>query len=393
MQSKCFTTTAKLSLIGFILLSSNFAYANAVQKFTGLNFSNPAELGKVKDEAMVIGDKYNNATIKYTGSAAAGTGTAYGHAKTMLPYFRFAKRIDGYYGNNVVVGLDITEPFSANDVYSKTSIAAGNATLVRMSSVDIAPNVAININKDWSFGLGLDALYQKFGNNLMVPGFLGGGQATLNVDAWGWGWHAGIFYSPNECTGLGLSYYSKITEAMSGTGTLPGFPTTGARLTLTMPTTASFNIYQKVNPQWTVLGSVNRTWWHFNTFYIYNSSLGDLAQQVDFRNTWRVALNNLYDIDCQWGVWFGASYDQGPTVSEFRTIGVEALDSLTLLLGGRYHATKSMVFDGFLTHGWSVGSNNRTNLPNPPFMTVGKFDTWHTGVELRMSWDLNYLPM
>ena len=102
-------------LFACLLTGSLCAHANVLQYFTGISYSNPAELFKIKNNEFILGGNLAYGLLKYEGSALNFNTFQYESGKSdseravLLSYARIATRID----KKMVFGVDVTEPYNS----------------------------------------------------------------------------------------------------------------------------------------------------------------------------------------------------------------------------------------------------------------------------------------
>ncbi len=93
-----------------------------------------------------------------------------------------------------------------------------------------------------------------------------GSQVTLRGSGWGYGATAGVTLTPTPTTTIGLGWRSALNQKIEGiTGYehvgLPATTTGSVSTTVDLPDIVSLGIRQRVDPRWTLLGTVEWTNW------------------------------------------------------------------------------------------------------------------------------------
>ncbi len=206
-------------LILILLLGmANTSWASTYQSFWGLNFGNPAELTDAvkKNMQVIFGGGLLMPIRTFAGKVIApspqatqvltvGTATSTGNT-LIIPYGRFAKRLS----DQVVIGVDITEPFVLLVAWPTNSVVRYASTELKTNSADIQPNIAYQFSGSWSklsVGIGVDILYLSLIMDKMHPSAVTDLFSSIDVSGWATGWHAGIYYHLFEPTFVGISYF------------------------------------------------------------------------------------------------------------------------------------------------------------------------------------------
>lgn len=199
-----------------------------------------------------------------------------------------------------------------------------NASIVGLSLV---PSAAYKLNDQWSFGIGLKAMYAMLESQAAINrapfGLLdrSDGQFEYEDRTWGYGANLGLIYSPRPGTRIGLAYTSKINLDfdsrldVSGTGPLLA-PLNGQRVQLDtqVPQTVTLSLYEQMNAQWALLASVNwQDWSRFGEIGVELDTRVAAAQSASvdarFKDTYQLALGSQYRINPKWLWSLGLAYD------------------------------------------------------------------------------------
>lgn len=192
------------------------------------------------------------------------------------------------------------------------------------------PSIAYKVNDKLSLGAGLVAMYGKYENRVAInvaPGF-GDGQLKLDDDAWGWGGNLGLLYELDPGTRFGLTWNSQVDldfEAPAQFSNLaPGLSTLldnrgllNARIKvgINVPQQVMGSVFTQLNDDWAVLGSVG--WQQWSKFGQVQLGINDSANptsttlDLDFDDTWHLALGAQYRLSQPWRLNFGVAYDSG----------------------------------------------------------------------------------
>lgn len=381
-----------------ILLSATHATASNFQDFSGITYSNPAELTlQVKDMQLIIGDEYFSPSpkIDFTGTVIVPdpspmgnnvvvSGNANNIDYATYPYGRIAKRMTDQW----VIGVDITKPFSSDIVYPDNSPARYSVTYSGMQSLDIAPNIAYQFSGAWSklaLGFGLDAMHYVVDLDAKYPSLpspatpFGSGLdlgITNHATNWGCGWHAGLIYHLFQGTILGLSYFSQINQNFTnGTSSVTGFPVSNSfSTTLNLPATTHFSILQFLNPKWSMMLKVHYSQWDSLQQVVLKNTAGPLSTQfinLYYKNTWRVDLGTRYDLTPKWSVGGLFAYDQTPSNNTSRSLGLPGVNQTILGTSVIYKLTKTIALEGSYGHIFAIDAPIKNVDPNSGVTTNG----------------------
>src|SRR3974390_177823 len=207
----------------------------------------------------------------YFGSLAepqGGTGNT--SSAALVPGTTFSYQIN----QNLWVGLSFNSPFGLSVNFPENWVGRDyGASDSNLTTYNVTPSVAYRIN-DWiSIGAGVQVQYANlaFQHGLsavavpfLVPSPV---DAKLSANGWGYGFTAGVTLTPTPATTIGLGYRSGIYQKFSGSLPLPP-PALGgpgalpANTTVNAPSILSLGLRQRIDPQWTLLGTVEWTNWN-----------------------------------------------------------------------------------------------------------------------------------
>ncbi|TLD47438.1 MAG: Outer membrane protein P1 [Accumulibacter sp.] len=200
-------------------------------------------------------------------------------------------------------------------------------TLIGLS---LLPSVAYKVNDRLSLGATVNAMFgimkqQVAINNPGAPG-RADGRLELSDREWGWGLNLGLLYEVDPATRLGLTWNSQVKLDFSARPDFSGLsPVLAAALAsrgalranldlgIHVPQGVMASAFHQVNDQWAVLGSVG--WQQWSKFGEVDIGISDtnnpasLTTDLDFKDTWHVALGGQYRISQPWLLNFGVAYD------------------------------------------------------------------------------------
>lgn len=222
----------------------------------------------------------------------------------------------------------------------------------KLVGVSLVPSVAYRFNDEWSFGLGLRAIYGMVDLQLATannspfvtcnPPNCPGPDGKLKYEdkEWGYGANAGIIYSPREGTRIGLAYTSQVDIDFSGDLKAEGvggglfFPKrdleAGLDADVTVPQTATVSLFHQLDSKWALLASAN---WQdhseFSTIDVKIDQLGvDTQANLHWKDTYHGSLGLQYQATPTWLWNAGIGYDTSSVDDSDRLWGLPATDIL-----------------------------------------------------------------
>jgi long-chain fatty acid transport protein len=292
---------------------------------------------------------------------------------------------------NFWLGLSFNAPFGLStrfpDMWAGRNYG-GDATL---KTYNAAPSVAWQINNWISVGAGVQIQYgsANLERGLPFPGATLGNQAHLEGKGWAFGATAGVTLTPTPWTTIGLGWRSSLNQDINGTLisniVLPASTLGSVNTTVKLPDIVSLGIRQRLDPQWTLLGTVEWTNW---------SRIGT-SNVLQPNGTPAILLNTPVTIPFQYDDgWFfsagaeyiwnerltlrgGVAYELSPISDQVRTPQVPDNDRIWASVGASWKVAKFMHFDLAYSHVWVKDTpiNITAASGNPSFIGVNYIGT------------------
>jgi long-chain fatty acid transport protein len=299
---------------------------------------------------------------------------------------------------NLWLGVSLNAPFGLSesfpDRWAGRNYAAGGALV---QTYNAAPSIAYRFN-DWiSVGVGAQIQYAKahFERGLPTPPvapFPLGSEITVEGNGWSYGATAGVTLTPTPTTVIGLGWRSGLNQKIEGdliSNTAlptPPFPlsTLGSvATTAKLPDIVSLGIRQRLDPQWTLMSTVEwSNWSRIGTanFVQPNGSpvtvLGNpLAVHFEYRDGWFFSGGAEYIWSERLTVRGGVGYEISPVTDQVREPNVPDNNRIWASIGASWKVSKFMHFDLAYTHIFvkeapiNLSAGNPTFIAGPPAIT------------------------
>jgi long-chain fatty acid transport protein len=323
-------------------------------------FWNPATMTQmpgIQSESVLTG------ILPYAANTPGAASTLFGLGGTgntadsaLVPAGYFSYQLNP----NLWLGMSVNSPFGLSvnfpDRWAGRDYAAGSSSL---KTYNATPSLAYRINDMISVGVGVQIQYAKadlsrgptpFNPNV---GFIPL-DAELAGHGWGYGFTAGVTLTPTPTTTIGLGYRSAINQKIDGTLVVspPLASTTDVSTTLNLPDIVSLGIRQRVNPQLTLLGTVEWTnWSRIGTSNVVTTGgVTVTTLPFQYQDGWFFSAGAEYQWTDQLMVRGGVGYEISPITDQVRTPLLPDNDRLWLSVGGTYRLTPKMSFDLAYSH-------------------------------------------
>jgi len=391
----------------------NFAAGIAAEGAdASIGWYNPAGLVLLKKQQAVLGGVGVFPSTQLTGSSLYSTPNLFDPTEPNLTYAQTFSGLQAaksalvpslHYAlplnDMAVFGLSIVAPFGLSTDYEKNSPVRYAATLSKLETFTLSPELGHKITKHFSLGVGVDLQYARVTFNRMIgsPAYLQylelvvpqeitpytlDSESKNTGDSFGVGFHlGGLLRFSEDHTRLGLNYQSHVNHNFSGRSQLTGrfadpalnifapglanpnasfYSNTLSSNSIALPGILTLSGYQDVNDKLALLGSVVYSQWSsFKEITLNNVAVGvpdpDLGTTTlttrnattteGYRDTWRLAIGANYHVNDQWMMRIGGGYDQTPTVNAHRDVRLPDSNRGAVAIGVHYQAFPSVGFD------------------------------------------------
>lgn len=329
--------------------STSFAGASAADDSAAFLPFNPASAGGVTDEDaqltlnLILPSSSASFSLATTSASTTISGTARPEdfiQQAVEPGASWRIRLSDRWA----AGVSVSAPWGLGTVYDRTWAGRYYAVESRLLTVNIAPDIAWQVNDSLAIGVGLQLQYATgilsnaidfgtIGASFSIPGAVPGQQdgfAEFRADDWAMGYRAGLLWKPDDRLALGLAWRSGIRHDLRGdvdfsldtagvgaalSGASGAFIDSKARTQLSLPYVASAGLSWQATAKLTLLGEVAFTdWSSIDELRISfsNPSQPDSFQGYDWSGAWLYAAGARYNLDDDWTLRAGAAIDGSP---------------------------------------------------------------------------------
>ncbi|CDG20822.1 Long-chain fatty acid transport protein [Xenorhabdus poinarii G6] len=358
-------------------LGRAFSGAGVVADNASVGSRNPAAMTLFDRPSFSGGVVYVNPDVDITGESPLTKNSTY--AKNIAPHawipnLHFITPINDQW----FVGASATSNFGLATNFSNNYTAGLLGGKTDLKTVNLNLSGAYKFNDQFSFGLGVNAVYAD-AKIVRHAGEIGpiitkmlskkypisipatAEAARLEGKDWGYGWNAGLLYQYDENNRYSLTYRSKVNvKFKSGdySNDLPYVPTlfeggtngnvVKGKLDLNLPDMWEFSGYNRVAPQWAIHYSFLYTGWsQFKELKAIRNDTGKAAfdKHEGFRDAYRISLGTTYYYDDNWTFRTGIAFDESPVPAKNRSISIPDQDRFWLSAGTTYAFNKDASVD------------------------------------------------
>lgn len=366
-------------------------------------FFNPAGMTQLDRAQMTAGISLlapkstltdTGSTFDANGPGVGGVGAVGGddggnpYSPTPVPNFSVAYPL----GDRVWAGFSVNAPFGLANDYGDTWFGRYDSTKTELTTINIAPALAVKLSDQVAIGAGVDAQYAHAELKSAASNFASFGESTLKGQDWSYGMNAGVQITPVPGTVIGAHYRTAMHHTLDGHVSLQGLNAgnfvAAAKADLNLPDIATAGIAQDVNDRLKLMGQV--TWYGWSQFDtiapVRDDGVAVTETRQNYENTVGFSAGAEYKASESWMLRAGFQYDPTPTVDEFRTSRTPDGDRIWVTGGASYAWSDRVTLD--MAAGYIDISDETINVTrNSGFATVRANTEGHVGIAaLGLTW-------
>ncbi|PMY61441.1 MULTISPECIES: OmpP1/FadL family transporter [Pseudomonas] len=350
-------------------MGTGFAGRSSAADDASTVFGNPAGMSRLKRQQVTGGLAAIDASTDINDASGSQRGTNKGDMVpfTAVPMAYYVKPIDDQWA----FGLGVYAPFGLITDYESGFQGRNFGSKSEVKVVTFQPTVSYAFNDKVSIGFGptINRISGTLESALTTPLSPNDGNVQIKGDDIGYGYNIGVLVQATDTTRVGLTYHSKVkykleghTEVSPGAGT-PGALLRGARydasLDITTPESADLSVTQDLNDAWKLYAGATWTRWsRLKDITVQNEgvtasaggllapgALSSIKEEQNWHDTWAYAIGTSYQLNKQWVLRTGLSFDQSPANNTNRSPRIPTGDRTIFSLGAGWSPTEDLTID------------------------------------------------
>jgi long-chain fatty acid transport protein len=387
-------------------MGTGFAGRSSSVDDASIVYGNPAGMSRIKRQQVTVGVAAIDAKTDISDASGRRTGTNDGDMVpfTAVPMGFYVKPIDDQWA----FGLGVYAPFGLITDYESSFQGRNFGSKSQVKVITFQPTVSYAFNDKVSIGFGptinrISGVLESALNVPQVPGS-GDGRVQVKGDDVGYGYNIGVMVQATDTTNLGLTYHSKVTYKLEGHTEVTrgaGVPAAllggryDAKLSLDTPESVDFSVTQKLTDDWKVYGGSTWTRWsRLKDITVRNSGVtgplstplvGTITEEQNWHDTWAYAIGTSYQLNKQWVLRTGLTWDQSPTNNTDRSPRIPTGDRTIFSVGAGWSPTDDITVDVAYSYlDEEKVSINRTNALGQAYSA--KYDNSANGFGLGLTY-------
>jgi long-chain fatty acid transport protein len=333
-------------------------------------FGNPAGMARLKGQQITGGIAAIDASSDISDTSGRSSGTNKGD---MVPFTSVPM---GFYTNKIndewAFGLGVYAPFGLITDYENGFQGRAFGSKSEVKVITLQPTVSYAFNDKVSIGFGptINRISGTLESDIALPiPRTGDNNVEIKGDDTALGFNAGVLVQATDTTRVGLTYHSKVnykldghTDVTAGTGVPPQVLKSNrydASLKIETPESYDLSVTQDINDAWKLYAGATWTRWSrlkditVNNEGVTALSGGALAPQIvgtikedqNWHDTWAYAVGTSYQLNKQWVLRTGLSFDQSPTNNTDRSPRIPTGDRTIFSVGAGFNPTDDWTID------------------------------------------------
>jgi long-chain fatty acid transport protein len=376
-------------------------------------FTNPAGMTRLDQPTLMTGAQpiYFHLDFNPDGNTSAVAGTLPGGGSADSGDSNEWMPAGGLYyvhpvNDRISLGLSFNGYFGLSLDYQDDWVGRYYVKDATLQAAAIQPAIAWKVN-DWlSVGAGVAALYgimeEKIAINNIAP-LLPDGELKVSDEDWTAQFNLGVLIEPQKGTRFGLTYLSEaeldFSDRVEFRGLGPGLTAAlgsqgllDAKLDLgmNMPQAVMFSVYHAFTGRLALMANLGwQDWSRFGKVDIgvYSDTNTNLTADLDYKDTWHVALGAEYQVADAWQLTGGVAYDSAMMDDDEVSPALPSSDSWRFGLGTRYDWSKDVSLSGSYELVWMGDIDMDVNRGPLAGRVSGTYDDTHLHVMcLALEW-------
>ncbi|KAA5839566.1 transporter [Pseudomonas chlororaphis] len=350
-------------------MGTGFAGRSSAADDASTVFGNPAGMSRLKRQQVTGGLAAIDASTDINDASGSQRGTNKGDMVpfTAVPMAYYVKPIDDQWA----FGLGVYAPFGLITDYESGFQGRNFGSKSEVKVVTFQPTVSYAFNDKVSIGFGptINRISGTLESALTTPLSPNDGNVQIKGDDIGYGYNIGVLVQATDTTRVGLTYHSKVKYKLEGhTEVSPGASTPGAllrgarydaSLDITTPESADLSVTQDLNDAWKLYAGATWTRWsRLKDITVQNEgvtasaggllapgALSSIKEEQNWHDTWAYAIGTSYQLNKQWVLRTGLSFDQSPANNTNRSPRIPTGDRTIFSLGAGWSPTEDLTID------------------------------------------------
>jgi len=270
--------------------------------------------------------------------------------------------------DRLFAGLGLNSPFGLS-TESDAWAGSPHDSESSLFTVNANPNVAYKLSDDISVSAGFQLQYANANFETADP-VTGAKVDDVEGDDFGFGFTAGLLFTPSDTTRIGVGFRSMIEHELKGSGVVGPY-TGGLTTPLDTPEIVTLGIRQNIDERWTAMAGVEWTnWSRFKNLAVYGDpGSGALSTTPEnWKDSWFVSLGAEYAYSDTLTLRGGLAYEDSGVPDSTRTPRIPDNDRYWVSVGATWQVNNWLKTN--LAYSHAFVEDGDVALTGPPSLTA-----------------------
>ncbi len=333
-------------------------------------FGNPAGMSRLKKQQVTVGVAAIDAStdLKDTSGTQKGTNKGDMVPFTAVPMGFYVNPIDEHWA----FGLGVYAPFGLVTNYESDFQGRNFGSKSDVKVITVQPTVSYAFNDKVSIGFGptINRISGVLESALTTPVSPYDGNVKIKGDDVGYGFNIGVLVQATDTTRVGLTYHSKVNYKLEGHTEVTAAPRSpapflksnryDASLKIETPESYDLSVTQDLNEAWKLYAGTTWTRWsRLKDITVNNDGvtaaaggalspmlgLGTIKEDQNWHDTWAYAIGTSYQLNKEWVLRTGLTFDQSPTNNKDRSPRIPTGDRTIFSIGAGWTPIEELTID------------------------------------------------
>ncbi|KTC42568.1 OmpP1/FadL family transporter [Pseudomonas sp. L5B5] len=333
-------------------------------------FGNPAGMSRLKKQQVTVGVAAIDAStdLKDTSGTQKGTNKGDMVPFTAVPMGFYVNPIDEHWA----FGLGVYAPFGLVTNYESDFQGRNFGSKSDVKVITVQPTVSYAFNDKVSIGFGptINRISGVLESALTTPVSPYDGNVKIKGDDVGYGFNIGVLVQATDTTRVGLTYHSKVNYKLEGHTEVTAAPSSpapflksnryDASLKIETPESYDLSVTQDLNEAWKLYAGTTWTRWsRLKDITVNNDGvtaaaggalspmlgLGTIKEDQNWHDTWAYAIGTSYQLNKEWVLRTGLTFDQSPTNNKDRSPRIPTGDRTIFSIGAGWTPIEELTID------------------------------------------------
>ncbi|WP_026144903.1 OmpP1/FadL family transporter [Pseudomonas asplenii] len=338
-------------------------------------YGNPAGMSRLAGQQITVGAASIDAStdIKDVSGRSRGTNDGDMVPFTTVPMLFYTNQLNDQWS----VGFGAYAPFGLVTNYENGFQGRGFGSKSEVKVVTLQPTISYAFNDKVSIGFGptINRISGELQSDLTLSALAPDVNVKIKGDDTALGYNIGVLVQATDTTRVGLTYHSKVNYKLEGhtdvtsNASLAGAVNSNrydASLKIETPESYDLSVTQDMSDAWKIYAGATWTRWSrlkditVNNEGVNGSPFGGgvaapglfttIKEDQNWHDTWAYALGTSYQLNKQWIVRTGLTFDQSPTNNTDRSPRIPTGDRTIISAGLGYAVSDNLTIDAAVSY-------------------------------------------